>query len=145
MKDLNEGLESPFYVAPDCHLVDRDFYLNRVWLPARKQHEKLGGTKTWLTALEMIDTYDGRLYFPDGRPFRHAGIVEVFSCDRWLRDFLTPDETGAHYKTMKRGFDRLRIIEAYCRLKSGIDWSAPPPSDGTLHTSLHHVPRRPPR
>ncbi len=108
MKDVFDGYVSPIYVAPDYHLVDRDFYLNRVWLPARQQHKKLGGTKAWLTALEMVDTYDGCLYFPDGKPFRHDGVTDVFSTDRWIRGFLQPDETGKHYKTQAREYDRLQ-------------------------------------
>jgi hypothetical protein len=139
MKDGTEWHDSPVYVAPNEYLVDRDFYIERIWRPARQQHERLGGRTAWRTALKMLKSYEGRLYFPDGQRYTLAPIDRTFSDFRCIGQFLEPDKTGDAPRTFSRQYDRLRVIELFCRLKSTIDWGRPPPADGTLHPDLPHA------
>ena len=106
-------------VAADHQLVSKSFYINRVWGPAREAHKDLRGRTAWFNALTLPYDFDGRLYYPDRRPYHPPDIEEVFRDpqNRWMSRFLKADETGqapAHYC---RDLEKLRLIELYCRLR----------------------------
>lgn len=112
-------------VAADHHLVNRRFYRNRVWLPAIQVHQDIGSRSAWIDALSLIYDYDGSLYCSDGRPYRHDEITDIFEdqSNRWMGYFLEADSSGTAPKTYSRKFERLRLIELYCRLIEDMDWA----------------------
>jgi hypothetical protein len=123
MNALN-GPKDPqkIYVLADHQIANRRIYREKIWAPAREMHGEVGSYANWLIVLEEIYEYDGQLYFTDGRPFRHPEIVELFPdiCNRWMAYFLEADETDTAPKRYSKPmtYDRLRLIELYCRLNS---------------------------
>jgi hypothetical protein len=107
-------------VLGDHQISNRRIYKERIWAPAREMREIVGPIAAWRRVLVEIEDYDGRLYFPDRRPFRHDEIYEMFpdiGC-RWMGLFLEDDGTGLAPKryASPKTFDRIRVIELYCRL-----------------------------
>lgn len=111
-------LETRITVAADWQLANKRFYRERVWQPARALHEEIGSYANWRRVLNMVETYDGRLYLPDQRPWHHEEINDLFSdpTNRWMGYFLQADVTGEAPKSYSQKFERLRAIELYCRL-----------------------------
>ncbi|KPQ13488.1 MAG: hypothetical protein HLUCCO18_17620 [Rhodobacteraceae bacterium HLUCCO18] len=107
-------------VLADHHIANRRIYREQIWQPAREMHEEVGSYAAWRRVLVEIEDYDGRLFYPDNRPYRHEEICEMFSDigNRWMGLFLEADETGAAPKryAIPKTYDRLRVIELYCRL-----------------------------
>lgn len=107
-------------VLGDHSLSNRRIYREKVWKPARAMHAEIGSYAGWRRVLVEIETYDGRLYYPDQRPFHHQEIYELFSdvSNRWMGYFLEADLCGDAPKAYARPqtYDRLRVIELYCRL-----------------------------
>lgn len=138
MKDFGEGPVRQFFVASNAYLLNRDFYIHRVWSPARLMREKIGGRTMWVTALELIYDFDGQLFFGSGKPYSCPNIDQIFGYgdNRWIDNFLQADQTGLAPRVYARQFERLRLIELYCRLSHVIDWSSPAPLDGSLHLDL---------
>lgn len=131
MKDFNGGPVDPIYVSPNWELVDRKFYVECVWRPARQLHERLGGRTAWLTALKMLQAYEDRLYFPEGQRYLLSSIDTTFGDARWIGMFLEADASGEAPRVYTRQYDRLRVIELYCRLKSdGPNWGKFPRASG---------------
>jgi hypothetical protein len=107
-------------VASDWQLVNRRFYRDRVWTPARNMHADIGSFANWLTAFEMVYDFDGQLYFPDGKPWRHDELTELFPDDgcKWMSNFLRANAEGTAPYAYSPKYDRLRIVELYCRLNA---------------------------
>lgn len=111
-------------VAADHQLVSKAFYRERVWKPARAAHQDVRSRAAWLSALTLLYDYDGRLYFRDGRPYHPQDVDEVFTDpdNRWMTNFLKADESGNSPASLSRMFERLRMIELYCRLLEEEEW-----------------------
>lgn len=111
-------------VASDALLVDRRFYVERVWTPARSMHKHIGSYPKWLDALTVLYDFDGRLYYPDNGLYRHPEITDVFEdqTNHWMGDFLRCDGSGHFPKRFCRKVERLRLIELYCRLMAEPKW-----------------------
>jgi hypothetical protein len=67
----------------------------------------------------VIHDYDGRLYFPDERPYHPPDIDDVFTDpeNRWMSRFLKADASGeapAHF--CFGDLEKLRMIDLACRL-----------------------------
>lgn len=107
-------------VLADHHIANRKLYREHIWLPARAMHEEIGSLPAWRRVMVEIEDYDGRLYFPDQRPFRHPEILEMFSDvgNRWMGLFLEAAPCGTAPKRYASPitYNRVRVIEAYCRL-----------------------------
>ena len=116
--------EDCILVAANYQLVNVGFYRERVWLPAREADKDLPSRMAWLDALYLIYDYEGRLYFSDKRPYNPPEIEEVFTdpSNRWMSYFLQADETGNRPALQSRKFERLRMIELYCRLMKSERW-----------------------
>ncbi len=112
--------EDKIIVLADHHIANRKLYRERIWLPARAMHEEVGSYAAWRRVLAEIEDYDGRLYFPDQRPFRHPEVTDMFPdvCNRWMAYVLEAAPCGTMPKRYPRPvtYDRLRLIECYCRL-----------------------------
>lgn len=106
-------------VAADWQLIDNEFYVERVWKPARKAHARMRSTAAWLRALTMLYEFDGRLYFADGGQYRHPEIDDVFQdgSNRWMAYFLEADATGSAPRRFSNKLERLRLIEVYCQIR----------------------------
>lgn len=115
----------PFNVAANFQLVQKSFYIQRVWLPAREADKDLLSSVAWFSALELLYEYEGQLSFPNGDPYDVPDIAEVFVDpeNRWMRNFLEPDESGKLPKRFSGKHERLRLIELYCRLIPLEPWS----------------------
>lgn len=115
-------------VLADHHITNRRIYREHIWAAARAMHVDVGSIAGWRRVLVEIEDYDGKLYFPDNRPFRHPEIFDLFPDvgNRWMGMFLEDDGTGTaprRYATTKT-YDRVRIIELYCRLYNGSEMMA---------------------
>ena len=131
----------PIIVLSNHHLINKVIYKNCVWLPARSVHEELPGRASWLEALGLVYEYDGRLFFKNGKKYRLPEIDTVFTDpqNRWMTTFLKADETGADPACRSHQFERLRLIELYCRLRNNDTWPFPPnsePSSGAQQVQL---------
>lgn len=113
-------------VAADFQLASRTFYRTRIWTPAREVSTDLGSRAAWLEAITMLYEFDGRLYFSDGRAYRHPEIEDVFGDhgERWMGLFLEADASGQAPRRYSYKTERLRLIEVYCRLVKQQDWLA---------------------
>jgi hypothetical protein len=107
-------------VAADWQLVNRRFYRDRVWNPARNMHVEVGSFANWMTAFEMVYDFDGCLFFPDGRLWRHQELTELFPDDanKWMSNFLKANADGSAPQAYSPKYDRLRIVELYCRMNA---------------------------
>jgi hypothetical protein len=106
-------------VAADWQLIDDEFYIERVWKPARALNARMRSTASWLKSLTMLYEFDGQLYFADGAQYRHPEIDDVFQdgSNRWMGYFLEADETGQRPRRFSNKLERLRLIEAYCQIR----------------------------
>ncbi|MEM8563208.1 MAG: hypothetical protein AAGF57_13275 [Pseudomonadota bacterium] len=99
-------------VADDWQLLLPDYVQSQIWTPARALRDYVGGIGALLNVCTCLYDYDGRLYFPNGRPWHHEDIDDIFGDhgERWLRNFLTCDEAeeGPKFKSTK--FERLRAL-----------------------------------
>jgi hypothetical protein len=121
MKDMAAAsAETRTIVAADWQLIDDDFYIERVWKPARALSAKMRSKASWLKALTMLYEFDGQLYFADGAQYRHPEIDDVFQdgSNRWMGYFLEADETGERPRRFSNKLERLRLIEAYCQIRN---------------------------
>ncbi|SPJ22785.1 hypothetical protein [Palleronia abyssalis] len=107
-------------VLADHHIANRKLYRERIWKPARAMHEEIGSFAAWRRVLVEIEDYDGRLFFPDQRPFRHEEICEMFPDvgNRWMGLFLEAAPCGTAPKRYASPitYNRVRVIELYSRL-----------------------------
>ncbi|MEP1518722.1 MAG: hypothetical protein ABJK17_00460 [Ascidiaceihabitans sp.] len=112
------------YVLPNHHLVDKAIYRNCAWGPARKVQTELSGRASWIHAFPLIFEYSDQLYYTDGSKYDPPEIDEVFpdAQNRWMSDFLKTDKTGKAPATYSHRFERLRIIDLYCRLRENNPW-----------------------
>jgi len=112
------GARERIFVAGNHDLIRKPFYRDRVWRPARDAHQDIGGRTGWLFALEAVYCFEGKLFWPHGRPFDIPVIDDVFDDheNRWMTNFLKADKTGEAPAMYSRKLDRLRLIELYCRL-----------------------------
>ena len=94
-------------VLADHHIANRRIYREQIWQPAREMHEEVGSYAAWRRVLVEIEDYDGRLFYPDNRPYRHEEICEMFSDigNRWMGLFLEADETGGCAKALRHPQD----------------------------------------
>ncbi|KUJ77226.1 hypothetical protein [Ruegeria profundi] len=117
---INQKDPNRITVLADHQIQNRRIYREHIWAPARAMHEDVGSYAGWRRVLVEIEDYDGRLYFPDGRPFKHLEIYELFKDvgNRWMGLFLEDDGTGLAPKryASTKTFDRVRIIGAYCAI-----------------------------
>ncbi|WP_156882983.1 hypothetical protein [Rhodovulum sp. P5] len=121
----------PIIVAADFQLVQKPFYIERVWKPARAANKNLPSSVAWLNALELVYSYHGKLRHLDGSEYDVPEIDAIFvdGENRWMRNFLEADATGAAPRRFSRQFERLRLIELYCRLiERGEWWNGPIPA-----------------
>jgi len=120
---MTETVENTITVAGDFDLVRKSFYIDKVWKPALQVHEDIGSCARWLDALTMLYDYDGRLYFSNGKPYRHEEITDIFDDhdNRWMGLFLEADASGVRPKRFSRKLERLRLIELYTRLLHATD------------------------
>lgn len=79
--------------------------------------------------MDLINDYDGLLFYPNGYPYNVPVIEDIFEPteNRWMSDFLAADETGNHPKRFSPKLERLRMIELYCRLRKDFFWGDYPP------------------
>lgn len=107
-------------VLADHHIANRKLYREHIWKPARAMHEEVGSFAAWRRVLVEIEDYDGRLFFPDQRPFRHEEICEMFPDvgNRWMGLFLEAAPCGTAPKRYASPitYNRVRVIELYTRL-----------------------------
>lgn len=64
--------------------------------------------------------FEGRMVWPDGRPFELPDIDDAFGRDgsfRWLSDFIRFAERPPHQLPQRRVIARLRIIDLYFRIE----------------------------
>jgi len=109
-------------VAENFQLVSRIFYVENIWRPAREIHPNIGGRQGWLDSLYLINEYEGRLFFRDGKPYRPQSVELIFTEDnKWMSDFLKADATGEFPKSYSKKRERLRMIELFIRLRE--DWN----------------------
>lgn len=111
------AIEPHIRVAADYDIANRAFYRESIWKPARLVHADLGTYAAWIKVLEIIDALDGRFYFRDERPWRHAEISDIFTEDgsKWIANFLAANETGDAPRAYSIKYERLRCVEVYCR------------------------------
>lgn len=112
-------------VAADYQLVQKSFYVQDIWVPAREANKNLLSSVAWFKALELIYNYAGLLEFSDGRTYDVPDIAEEFVDpeNRWMRNFLDADCSGNMPKHFSGKYERLRLIELYCRLIPLEPWS----------------------
>lgn len=115
-------------VLADHHIANRRLYREQIWNPARAMHREIGSYAAWRRVLVEIEDLDGRLYYPDQRPFRHPEIYEMFSDvnNRWMGLFLEAAACGTVPKRYAnpQTFNRLRVIELYCRMYGCVEHTA---------------------
>ena len=120
MLPLEIATETKITVLADHQLANRKTYRERVWKPARALHADIGSYPAWRRVLVEVEDYDGKLYLPDQRPYRHEEVYAIFSdiSNRWMGLFLEDDGTGHAPKRYAKPqtYERLRLIELYCRL-----------------------------
>lgn len=119
---MSEALQTKprIIVAADHQLVNKEFYTEQVWKPGREAAKAFNGRSAWRFALTLVDDYAGQLYQSDGSRYFHDEIPDIFPdvTMRWIDYFLAADASGEKPKSYSRQFERLRIIELYCRLVS---------------------------
>lgn len=107
-------------VLADHHIANRKLYRERIWKPARAMHKEVGSFAAWRRVLVEIEDYDGRLFFPDARPFRHEEIFEMFPDvgNRWMGLFMEAAPCGNAPKRYASPitYNRVRVIELYSRI-----------------------------
>lgn len=113
-------------VAADHELQNKVFYIERIWKPARVENQVMRSRAAWIPALTMLYDHDGKMFYPDGRPYRHDEIQDVFpdQGNRWMDYFLAAKDDGETPKSFCRKWERLRLIEVYCRLVQEQDWAS---------------------
>lgn len=122
MLDRNHGLSDNgvIYVAPDWKITSKEYYREHIWLPARELNDDIGSGAKWRTALYMVDDYVDRLKFPSGQAYMYPDIYDDLFPDptnKWMRNFLRCDGTGLNPASFSAHYDRLRVVELYCRLR----------------------------
>lgn len=121
---INQKDPNRITVLADHQIQNCRLYREHIWAPARAMHEDIRSIAGWRRALVEIEDYDGRLYFPNGRPFNHPEIYELFPDvgNRWMGLFLEDDGTGLAPKryASPKTFDRARVIGAYCAIHAMI-------------------------
>ncbi|WP_095589604.1 hypothetical protein [Actibacterium ureilyticum] len=111
------------YVSPDWQITSKTYYRENIWLPARKLNDDIGSGAKWRTALYMVDEYLDRLKYPDGSAYMYPDIYDELFPDvtnKWMRNFLRCDGTGENPKSYSSHYERLRVVELYCRLRTDI-------------------------
>lgn len=106
-------METTFIVLADWEIRNPEIYRKRIWIPARAR--KIA-RKPWLDALTLLFAYNGRVFWPSGRPFQIPEIDDVFTHaeNRWMSDFLVADDSGTAPRQQSRVIPRLRLIALYC-------------------------------
>jgi len=107
------------YVLSNHQIVDKSIYRNNVWKAAHLTNNDLSSRSSWLTGLTLVYDYAHHLYFRDGTRYKVPDIHKIFPDpqNRWMTDFLKADETGKAPASYSRYYERLRLIELYCRLR----------------------------
>lgn len=112
-------------VAANFQMVHKGFYVQNIWLPAREADKELASSVAWFSALELLYEYEGQLIYPNGDTYDVPDIAEVFVDpeNRWMRNFLEADERNGQPKRFSGKYERLRLIELYCRLIPMEPWA----------------------
>lgn len=107
-------------VLSNHQLVNKVCYRESVWLPAIEANEELAGRGAWLSAITLVYDYADHLYYRNGKRYKVVDIDEEFpdGQNRWMTNFLEADGTGNAPATYSRKYERLRLIELYCRLRN---------------------------
>lgn len=69
---------------------------------------------------DILYDFDGKIVWPDGRPFELPDIDDAFGGDgsfRWLSDFIRFAERPPQQLPQRRVIARLRLIDLYFRVK----------------------------
>lgn len=136
--------KEPILVLSNHQLVNKVTYRNLVWVPAREAHAELPSRAAWLQALTLIYEYSGQLFFKNGKQYIPSDIDTIFRDpqNRWMSNFLKADDSGTAPASFSHQFERLRMIELYCRLRGNDNWpigsnlNSNPPSNGGLQFEL---------
>ena len=123
MKDSVDSI----IVADDWQLLLPTFVKDQIWKPARALRDYIGGNGRLLNSCTCLYDYDGRLYFPNGRPWHHEEVDDIFGKhgERWLSTFFSSDETGQSPKYKSSKFERLRALHATIQIISIAEpWAA---------------------
>ncbi|MEL6486356.1 MAG: hypothetical protein AAFQ13_04330 [Pseudomonadota bacterium] len=111
-----------FLIPPARYFRHKKFYIEEVWLPARRHSEHVGGRRQWAEAFSLIFLYDDCIRYHDGHPYDVPDIHEV--CGeclemRWVSTFLAADEKTGEPKKITKRIDRLEFFFLFCRIH---DW-----------------------
>ncbi|MCB1469976.1 MAG: hypothetical protein KDK08_23150 [Rhizobiaceae bacterium] len=122
MLDRSHGrnCDGVIFVAPDWQIASKSYYRENIWLPARALNDDIGSGAKWRTALYMVDDYVDRLKFPSGAVYMYPDIYDELFPDptnKWMRNFLRCDGSGDYPASYSAHYDRLRVVELYCRLR----------------------------
>jgi len=107
--------QSVTLVASDEQLKDPTYY-EALCLAIRKQDIP---RREWLDAIaDAFRDYDGEFRYLSGKVYEVPLVDDVFGDDpdmRWMGYFL--EANNGKPASMSRKFDRLRVLDVYCRLK----------------------------
>ncbi|CTQ55635.1 hypothetical protein LP7551_04178 [Roseibium album] len=120
--------KGPIYVLSNHHFVNKVTYTHYAWLPANRVNEEMPGRASWLEAFGLIYEYNDRLYFKNGKKYNPGDIDKAFPDpqNRWMTNFLKADETGRGPASYSWHYERLRMIELYCRIRNEDPWPHAP-------------------
>jgi len=119
--------ETRITVADDWQLLLPDYVRKQIWTPARQLRDYVGSNSALLGVCTCLYDYDGRLYFPNGRPWHHEEIDDIFGDfgERWLSNFFAADETGKSPKYKSGKNERLRVLHATVQIIGKVEaWAA---------------------
>jgi len=107
-------------VPANFQLIDREFYTERAWRPAKRESRRIGGRKQWPHALTLNSVYKNCLFFPGGEVYNVSDAHFIFTDpdNRWMTNFLKTDGTGEAPASPSRLFERVRMISVYCTLRA---------------------------
>jgi len=134
--------KEPIFVLSNHQLVNKVTYRNHVWVPALQAHAELPSRAAWLEALPLIYEYTDRFFFKNGKRYMPSDIDTIFRDpqNRWMSNFLKADGSGMAPASYSHQYERLRMIELYCRLRGNDNWpvatNSNPPSSGGLQIEL---------
>jgi len=111
-----------FTIPPAWYFPNKKFYMEEVWLPARRYSEDVGGARQWPEAFTLLFQYDDCITYYDGHPYDVPDIHNVCGKDgrfKWITDFLAVDEQTGEPKKRTKRIDRLEFFFLFCRIR---DW-----------------------
>lgn len=116
-----------FIVASGWELEMPDFVTKEIWLPAQDLYRQVKSHAKIINLCFCLYDYHGQLFYIDGTPYNPGDISDVFAGkypERWLRNFLQPDETGKAPRHQPREIERLRVLHAAMQIKASKSWAA---------------------